>query len=121
VKVKKLFGGTGLGVYKTIRKMIGRTMVKKSYNDDDGRQIADMSGIDSSLYSYSTVRKATRKKKDDDSSQKTDSVKREELTLTKKETRAMMFHAMWSSFLIGLVFVALAAVFLLFAVFVWFR
>ena len=51
MKLEKLFGGTGLGVYKTIRKVIGRTMVKKSYNDDDGRQIADMSGIDSSLYS----------------------------------------------------------------------
>lgn len=96
-------------------------MAKKEYDDDDGRQIADMSGVDNSLYTYSTIRKVKKKKKEENPEKKNDSVHREELVLTKKETRAMMFHAMWSSLLIGLVFVVLAAIFLLFAVFIWFR
>ena len=96
-------------------------MVKKKFEDDDGRQIADMSGVDASLYTYSTIRKARKKKSVEDPSKKDDPLRREELTLTKRETRSMMFHAMWSSFLIGLIFVVLAAIFLLFAVFIWFK
>ena len=96
-------------------------MAKKQYDDDDGRLIADMSGVDSSLYTYSTIRKVKKKKKAEEIDKKNDPLHHEELVLTKRETRSMMFHAMLSSLLIGLVFVVLAALFLLFAVFVWFR
>lgn len=96
-------------------------MAKKQYDDDDGRKIADMGDIDSSMYGLTTMYKPRRKKKKEDTKEEKDSIMHEEIILTKRETRGMMFHAMWTSLLIALVFVVLAALFLLFSIFVWFR
>ena len=90
----------------------------KKYDDDDGRQIADMSHVDSSLGGFSTARLNKRKKKKDGDKEDEGP---EVPPLTRRETKALMFRAMWTSLLIALVFIALAAIFLLFAVYVWFR
>jgi len=96
-------------------------MARKQYDDDDGRQIADMSGVDVTMFGFASGSRFRKKKKTKEDKDREDKLQKEVLTLTKRETRVMMFRAMFVSLLIGLAFVAVAALFILFAIYVWFR
>ena len=97
-------------------------MKNKQYDDDDGRKIADMSGVSSNLMAFWFVPKHRRsivpKPIHNEESQ------REYVPMpppTKAESRSMMFQAMFASLLIALVFIAGAALFILFCIHIWFK
>lgn len=95
-------------------------MNSKKYDDDDGRRIADMSntyGINYLGFFGIRRRLSGKKKKIAETSEPT--IK--EPPLTKRETRKIMFNALLGGLAIGSVFVVLAAIFILFCVFVWFK
>ena len=96
-------------------------MARKKYNDDDGRQVADVSEVDVTMFGFATTRLIRKKKKTEKEKAREDKLAKEVLTLTKRETRRLTFRAMWISLLIGLVFVVLAGLLLLFMQYVWFR
>lgn len=95
-------------------------MKSKKYDDDDGRQIADMSNTYEVNYlGFFGIRRtlSDKKKKVSETSETTVQVP----PLTKRETRKIMFNALLGGLAIGSVFVVLAAIFILFCVFVWFK
>lgn len=95
-------------------------MKTKKYDDDDGRQIADMSntyGIDY-LGFFGIRRKVSDNKR---KAAQTHETTVKVAPLTKRETRKIMFNALLGGLAIGSVFVVLAAIFLLFCVFVWLK
>ncbi|MBN2558330.1 MAG: hypothetical protein JXB33_06225 [Clostridia bacterium] len=95
-------------------------MSKKKHDDDDGRQLADMSGVVPSSYGLFPERmrrKPAEKRKPEAGDEAPVSIE----PMTKKETRSMLFQAMWASMLIALIFIALAALFILFSIHVWFK
>ena len=98
-------------------------MKKKQYDDDDGRQIADMSGVNSNLMAFWFVPKHRRSRIPKHMLK--EESKQEQVVdmppLTKAESRAMMFQAMFASLLIALVFIAGAALFILFCIYIWFK
>lgn len=95
-------------------------MNSKKYDDDDGRQIADMSNTYGVNYLglFGIRRKLSYKKK---KAVETSVTTVKEPPLTKRETRKIMFNALLGGLAIGSVFVILAAIFILFCVFVWFK
>ena len=92
-------------------------MKKKKYDDDDGRQVADMSDLNVSVFGFNSRRKATRRK----GIEKPENTTADFQPLTKEETRWMMFRATGMSLLIALVFIAGAALFILFCILIWFK
>lgn len=92
-------------------------MKKNKYDDDDGRKIADMS------FTYDSKDRPKDKKKRniENQGENLDHVSAYTQPLTKQETRFMMFRAVGASLLIALVFITLAALFILFCIYVWFR
>ncbi len=97
-------------------------MKKKQYDDDDGRKIADMSGVSSNLMAFWFVPKHRRSRIPKHMLK--EEGRQEQIQLpppTKAESRAMMFRAMFASLLIALVFIAGAALFILFCIYIWFR
>lgn len=95
----------------------------KQYDDDDGRKIADMSGVTTSLLDIWFVPKR-RRHHTLKPIQKEEKQQGEYIPLpppTKAESRAMMFQAMFASLLIALVFIAGAALFILFCIHIWFK
>lgn len=95
-------------------------MKDKKFDDDDGRQVADMSSTHD--FSYTTglfgIRKRTRKKRV--VAEKSEPTVNQP-PLTKRETRKLMVNALLGGLAIGFVFVIVALIFLLFCVFVWFK
>jgi hypothetical protein len=89
---------------------------KRVYDDDDGRTIADMSGVGTPLSPLSSgtdprrAREEGQKKEDE-----------EDLQLTHREKRAIAGGALLAALLVGGVFIVGCLLFLLFCVFVWFR
>jgi|AGTN01.1.fsa_nt_gi hypothetical protein len=92
-------------------------MSKKKYDDDDGRQIADMGGTDRSLYddpfSGGFRQKQQRSPKDADP--------RLRPLPDRKETRRLIRYTLKISLLIGLVFIVGALIFIPFRQYVWLR
>ncbi len=98
--------------------------MKKKYEDDDGRQVADMSDVHVTLFgsSYMPPDKRSRLKK------KKKVEKKEPLpeyyqhdNFTKKETLSIIFKVMLMSLGIASVFIIAAALFILFCIYVWFK
>ena len=97
-------------------------MKKKQYEDDDGRQIADMSGVRSNLMAFWFVPKHRRSRIPKHMLREESKQEQVDLPpITKAESRAMMFQAMFASLLIALVFIAGAALFILFCIYIWFK
>lgn len=95
-------------------------MKSKKYEDDNGRQIADMSGTYGINYLglFGIWKKISdQKKKTSETSEAT----AKEPPLTKRETRKLMFNALLGGLAIGSVFVIAAAIFVIFCVLVWFK
>ena len=82
-------------------------MKKKSRFEDDGRVIADMS------FEGTKIERAGRKKEI--------SAKTSEEPLDRKQTMSAVWGALLAGLLIGLVFVGVFLLFLLFATKIWFR
>ena len=78
---------------------------KKQYPDDDGRTIADMSGIERQPFLLPRLKK--RRPNDPDTSEET---QHPEVQLSKEERRSYMFGAMGASLLIAAVFVVVFAI-----------
>lgn len=97
-------------------------MKKKQYDDDDGRKIADMSDINVTTFGfgYNPGRRNERRKKPAVHEASLNNSANAQ-PLTREETRFMMFRAMLSGMAIALVFIALAAIFILFCIYIWFR
>ena len=87
---------------------------KKTYDDDDGRVIANMN-VDGMPWSMRDVMSRRRKSDERLNSEQDFS------DLTKEETRELVKGAMKAGLLIGGVFLAGAFLFILFCLFVWFR
>jgi len=97
-------------------------MKKKQYDDDDGRKIADMSDVNVTAFGFDYNPKRRRSNKKAPAVHETTVIDRANAQpLTKEETRSMMFTAMLSGMGIALVFIVLAALFVLFCIYVWFR
>ena len=94
--------------------------MKKKDFEDDGRQIADMSGTYQSWYGLRMGRdkpkKKTAPKSESDSSQQ-----KIEPEPTKKEIRQVAANAILAAMLLGAVFIGAAFLFLLFCTKVWFK
>jgi len=91
------------------------TMKKKEY-DDDGRRIADMSGIDRpNLFGGYRRHKAS---KPDEASCKADC---QESSLSRDETRAVLINALLAALVVAGIFLFLGAAFILFCTQIWFR
>ena len=92
-------------------------MKKKKYDDDDDRIIADMSFT----YDLKDRQKNKKKRNIENQGENLEHVSEYRQPLTKQETRFMMFRALGASLLVALVFITLAAIFILFCIYVWFR
>lgn len=96
--------------------------MKNKHYDDDGRKIADMSDINVTTFGFGyNPRQQRNTKKEPAVREASVDSSANPQPLTKEETRFMMFRAMLSGMAIALVFIALAAIFLLFCIYVWFR
>jgi hypothetical protein len=94
-------------------------MSKKKYNDDDGRQIVDMSGTDRSLYGDPLLggfRKKQQHKPEESVPSSPVSPPPD-----KKETWRLISYALRIALLIGLIFIVGGLIFILFCQYVWLR
>ena len=92
---------------------------KKTYDDDDGRTIANMNVDGMPWYQPSARQQRLRT---DDGPEKDGSAKREEpLELTKEESRAMYWGMIKAALLICGIFILAALLFILFCLFVWLK
>ena len=97
-------------------------MKKKQYDDDDGRKIADMSDVQINTFGFGYTPKRRRfatvvpEKKVQKQNEYANIA-----PLTKKETRFMMVRAMLAALGIAMIFIAGAALFILFCIYIWFR
>ena len=97
-------------------------MKKKQYDDDDGRQIANMSDVQINTFGFGYTPKRRRPGVPFQENKKQNQNEHVNVTpLTKKETRFMMFRAMFAALGIAMIFIAGAALFILFCIYVWFR
>ncbi len=91
--------------------------MRKKYEDDDGRRIADMSGIempnDPLLGGMPGKRKKAARESDPDAPAPP--------LPDKRETRLIALHALLAGLVIGLIFIGAAFLFLLFCRYVWLR
>lgn len=92
----------------------------KQYDDDDGRRIADMSGMDDSLYGSGLFGRSPRRRKDTDTDDP-DQPKSQEPPLNRRETLSLIINAMGAGLIIGAIFIGAAFLFILFCVKVWFN
>lgn len=91
-------------------------MKRKQYDDDDGRQIADMS------FTHRTyVEKAEHGLKPDQVRADEQKAGDEFSKLGNKETWSIIFGALRAGLLIGFIFIGAAALLILFCVYVWFK
>lgn len=90
---------------------------KKTYDDDDGRTIANMN-VEGMPWYQSPVRE-----KPETSGQKNggSSEKEKPLELTKEESRAMYWGMIKAALLICGIFILAALIFILFCIFVWLK
>ena len=97
-------------------------MKKKQYDDDDGRQIANMSDVHITPFGFGYMNRRKRLATSKHAAKaKSQPEYVQEVTLTKKETRFMMLRAMLAALGIAMVFIIGAALFILFCIYVWFR
>ena len=92
-------------------------MKRKQYEDDDGRQIADMSGLNESWYSYRIKKKPKKKMQSDDSEKTIENLP----PLSKEDSKSLVFRAVGAGLLVGFIFIIGALLFILFCLFVWFK
>ncbi len=78
---------------------------KKTYPDDDGRTVADMSGIERQPLVLPRLKKRGQPEQDG-----TDDASRPEVPLTEQERRSYVFGALGAALLIAAVFVIVFAV-----------
>ncbi|MCD6321525.1 MAG: hypothetical protein J7L77_00725 [Clostridiales bacterium] len=97
-------------------------MKKKQYDDDDGRQIANMSDVQINTFGFGYIPKRRRPNVKFQENEKTNPNEYANVVpLTKKETRFMMIQAMLVSLGIAMIFIVGAALFILFCIYIWFR
>ena len=89
---------------------------KKTYDDDDGRVIANMN-VDGMPWHLRDGLQRRQKEQEE----RKDPNKLEFSDLTKEETREIVKGTMKAALLIGSIFMAGIGLFLLFCVYVWFR
>jgi len=92
-------------------------MSKRRYEDDDGRQIADMSSVE--MPNDPLLGGSLQNKKKMSRESNPDAP--EPPPLDKKETRRIALHALLAGLIIGLIFIGAAFIFLLFCRYVWLR
>ena len=93
-------------------------MSKKNYEDDDGRTIADMSGIDRPPMLLPRIGK-TKKQRQEPEEDGEASQPRPEEQLTGDERRGFIFGALGATLLIAAIFVAAAAIAILLMTVIW--
>ncbi len=88
---------------------------KKNYGDDDGRTVADMSGLSRTplVIPKPFENSAKRKEKEEAAEQKPEN----QVQLTKNERRSFIMGTLSASILIGLVFAAVFAAVILLIIF----
>ncbi len=97
-------------------------MKKKQYDDDDGRQIANMSDVQINTFGFGYTPKRRRPSVKFNENKKPNQNEHANVApLTKKETRFMMIQAMLAALGIAMIFIAGAALFILFCIYIWFR
>ncbi len=97
-------------------------MKKKQYDDDDGRQIANMSDVQINTFGFGYIPKRRRPGVTYQETKKPNKNEHANVApLTKKETRFMMLQAMLAALGIAMIFIAGAALFILFCIYIWFR
>ncbi|MGI5877294.1 MAG: hypothetical protein ACOX7W_01660 [Christensenellales bacterium] len=92
-------------------------MARKKYEDDDGRQIADMSGLDSALTGGRSRPIRREKAGQPGGGEEQPPVP----PLSRKETFRLTVRMLLAALFIGGIFIAGAFLFILFCVHVWFR
>ena len=90
---------------------------KKTYDDDDGRTIANMN-VDGMPWYQAPAREKPESTGPGDGGS---SEKKEPLELTKEESRAMYWGMIKAALLIGGIFIVAALLFILFCIFVWLK
>lgn len=96
-------------------------MKKKQYDDDDGRVIADMSDVHITPFGFGYMPRRKRLTPPQKTIIKETPEYQVPETLSKKETRAMMFRAMLMALGVAMIFIVGAALFILFCIHIWFR
>ena len=91
-------------------------MAKKTYDDDDGRTIVDMSGVERPPM-FGAMFRTLPSKRDEKTPQK--EKKGKESGFTKKEQRWYIFGALGGALLIGLVFVVAFALLIILLLTIW--
>jgi hypothetical protein len=95
---------------------------KKKYDDDDGRTISDMNVEGMPWYNGRRDEKhqpGTDKEKQTDAS--VTGGNEEKITLSRKEGLAMMRGVLLAAMLVGGIFLAVFALFILFCIYIWFK
>ncbi|MBR0542285.1 MAG: hypothetical protein IJK26_08785 [Clostridia bacterium] len=83
---------------------------KKRYDDDDGRTIADMSGIERTPMLVPKFPKAKSSQSEAENAEASDERPWEQQGLSKQERRSFIFGAMSATALIALLFIAAGAI-----------
>ncbi len=88
------------------------------YEDDDGRTVADMSGVERRyLFGFAPFRKSPDRKGGEDEAQ--DDRPWEDKSLSREETGHFILGALGAGLLIVLIFIGAAALFLLLLLLLW--
>ena len=102
-----------------------RIIMRKNYDDDDGRTVADMSGVDnnsvlSGLFTgLNTSRHKKEKNKKDKLLRATENIDQTESEQEKKTRRLYAFGAMRAGLLIGAVYLAAFAALIILLLLIW--
>lgn len=92
-------------------------MNKKTYDDDDGRIISDMS-LTHQTHWYDSFSSDRDKKK---RTTKKQSLAEANIVLSKSETKSYIFSALLAGITIALVFIGSFYLFILFCIYIWFQ
>ncbi len=94
-------------------------MSKKIYDDDDGRTIADMSGIDRPPMLLPRLSRFGKKKKTEQTEDGETEAPRPEDQMSRDERRGYIFGALGAALLIGGIFVAAGAIVIFLLTVIW--
>lgn len=78
---------------------------KKKYDDDDGRTIADMSGVDHSSIFFPQISDTSDSRKEHQESRTDDNRQREDNSFSKEDRRAYILGALSAALLIAAIFI----------------
>lgn len=95
-------------------------MSKKDF-EDDGRTIADMSFTEDHPSTFSFMATGRRKKKKQSDLPEQSEHSKEEIKMTKKETRSFVLSSVLAVLTVSAIFLGGAYLFILFCIHIWFK